>query len=210
MPRGAWPSRRGIATRWRRSPAAGLVLTAHPHQCLLLYPENAWVPIRDRILAAPSFDPRSAATKRVLLGNALDVTLDAAGRLLITPELREVAAFEKQVWLVGMGSHFEIWSDAGWKRQHEAAFEALVVDGAAARLRGLFFVSNGQPGAHVSVLLAEAVDALAIRADGVYVDGTFGRGGHSRAILEQLGPSGRLIALDRDPAAIAAGAAMLL
>ena len=58
---------------------------------------------------------------------------------------------------------------------------------------------------HVSVLLAEAVDALAIRADGVYVDGTFGRGGHSRAILERLGPAGRLIAFDRDPAAIASG-----
>ena len=69
-------------------------------------------------------------------------------------------------------------------------------------------MSYGQAGAHVSVLLAEAVDALAIRADGVYVDGTFGRGGHSRAILERLGPAGRLIALDRDPAAIAAGAAI--
>lgn len=69
-------------------------------------------------------------------------------------------------------------------------------------------MSNGQPGAHVSVLLAEAVDALAIRTDGVYVDGTFGRGGHSRAILERLGPNGRLIALDRDLAAIAAGAAI--
>jgi len=69
-------------------------------------------------------------------------------------------------------------------------------------------VTTGQPGAHVSVLLAEAVDALAIVADGTYVDGTFGRGGHSRAILEQLGPNGRLIALDRDQTAIAAGAAI--
>ena len=61
---------------------------------------------------------------------------------------------------------------------------------------------------HTTVLLQEAVDALAIRPDGVYVDGTFGRGGHSRAILEQLGPNGRLIAFDRDPQAIAAGAAI--
>ena len=60
---------------------------------------------------------------------------------------------------------------------------------------------------HVSVLLTEAVAALAIRPHGIYVDATFGRGGHSRAILAALGPSGRLIALDRDPAAIAAGAA---
>ena len=60
-------------------------------------------------------------------------------------------------------------------------------------------------GAHVSVLLAEAVDALAIRPDGIYVDGTFGRGGHSRALLARLGEQGRLIAFDRDPAAIEAG-----
>jgi 16S rRNA (cytosine1402-N4)-methyltransferase len=67
-------------------------------------------------------------------------------------------------------------------------------------------VSNS---AHVTVLLAEAVAALAIRPDGIYVDATFGRGGHSRAILAQLGPQGRLIALDRDPAAIAAGQELL-
>ena len=58
---------------------------------------------------------------------------------------------------------------------------------------------------HITVLLREATEALAIKPDGVYVDGTFGRGGHSRAILEQLGPNGRLIAIDRDPIAIEAG-----
>ena len=58
--------------------------------------------------------------------------------------------------------------------------------------------------AHRAVLLEESLDALALKPDGVYVDATFGRGGHSRAILERLGPSGRLIALDRDPQAIAA------
>jgi 16S rRNA (cytosine1402-N4)-methyltransferase len=57
---------------------------------------------------------------------------------------------------------------------------------------------------HTTVLLAEAIDALVTRPDGVYVDGTFGRGGHSRALLARLGPAGRLIAIDRDPQAIAA------
>ncbi len=57
---------------------------------------------------------------------------------------------------------------------------------------------------HRAVLLDEAVAALAIKADRVYVDATFGRGGHSRKILETIGPAGSLIALDRDQTAIAA------
>ena len=64
------------------------------------------------------------------------------------------------------------------------------------------------PAQHLTVLLREAVEALAIQPAGVYVDATFGRGGHSRAILAQLGPAGRLLALDRDPRAIEAAAAI--
>ena len=65
-------------------------------------------------------------------------------------------------------------------------------------------------GAHIPVLLHPAVDALAIdaRPDGTFVDATFGRGGHSRLILERLGPGGRLIAIDRDPDALAAAQAL--
>jgi len=123
--------RLAIPARHRDALAAAggrLVLTAHPHRCLLLYPEAAWEPIRDKILAAPSFDPRSAALKRILVGNARDCVVDSADRILVAPELRDTAELDKQVWLVGMGSHFEIWSDAGWRRQHETAFEALSGD----------------------------------------------------------------------------------
>jgi 16S rRNA (cytosine1402-N4)-methyltransferase len=59
---------------------------------------------------------------------------------------------------------------------------------------------------HRTVLLDEAVDALVTRPDGTYVDGTFGRGGHSRAVLARLGEAGRLIAFDKDPLAIATAA----
>ena len=57
---------------------------------------------------------------------------------------------------------------------------------------------------HTTVLLNEAIEAIATQPDGVYVDGTFGRGGHARALLAQLSPAGRLIAFDKDPDAIAA------
>ncbi|MFJ4371903.1 16S rRNA (cytosine(1402)-N(4))-methyltransferase RsmH [Pseudomonas japonica] len=61
---------------------------------------------------------------------------------------------------------------------------------------------------HITVLLNEAVEALSVRADGCYLDGTFGRGGHSRLILQNLGPDGRLLGFDKDPQAIATGQAL--
>jgi len=64
------------------------------------------------------------------------------------------------------------------------------------------------PRPHTTVLLHETVDAVLTKPDGLYVDGTFGRGGHSRLLLERLGPNGRLIAFDKDPDAIAAAEAI--
>lgn len=65
-------------------------------------------------------------------------------------------------------------------------------------------MDRGDEWQHTTVLLAEAIDSLLTTPDGVYVDGTFGRGGHSRALLARLSPHGRLIAFDRDPEAVAA------
>jgi 16S rRNA (cytosine1402-N4)-methyltransferase len=64
------------------------------------------------------------------------------------------------------------------------------------------------PGLHTTVLLTEAIEALVTRPDGVYVDGTFGRGGHTRALLARLQPAARVYAFDKDPEAIAAGAGL--
>ena len=61
---------------------------------------------------------------------------------------------------------------------------------------------------HTTVLLVEAVDAVVVRPDGLYVDGTFGRGGHSRALLARLSPAGRLVGFDKDPEAVAVGQAL--
>jgi MraZ protein len=99
-----------------------LVVTAHPHRCLLLYPQPAWEPIRAQILAAPSLQVESAMVRRLLVGFAEDVELDGAGRLLISPSLRQYAGLEKEIWLVGQGRHFEIWSAAGWQAQQDAIF----------------------------------------------------------------------------------------
>lgn len=119
----AVPSRHRDALSAAAGTSAGrLVVTAHPHRCLLLYPQSAWEPIRSQILAAPSLQADSAMVRRLLVGFAEDVDLDSAGRVLISPALRQYAGLEKEVWLVGQGSHFEIWSDAGWKAQQDAIF----------------------------------------------------------------------------------------
>ena len=107
---------------------APLVITAHPHRCLLVYPQNAWEPISQQIAAMPGLDPRTAALKRLLVGFAQTESLDAAGRALVAPSLRQWAALEKSLWLVGQGSHFELWSDAGWQKQQAAM---LALDGDA-------------------------------------------------------------------------------
>lgn len=97
--------------------AGQLVLTAHPHRCLLLYPQPAWEPIQAKIMSLSSFDRQSSALQRLLVGYAEDIELDSAGRLLISPVLREFAGLEKQAMLVGQGSHFELWSAEAWKTQ---------------------------------------------------------------------------------------------
>jgi MraZ protein len=101
----------------QNSPPSNLVLTAHPDGCLLLYPAAAWEPIRARVMSFPALDARFSVWKRLLVGFAEEVEVDAAWRVLISPELRKFGALEKQVMLVGQGSHFEIWNRDTWEKQ---------------------------------------------------------------------------------------------
>lgn len=94
-----------------------LVLTAHPHRCLLLYPAPAWEPIRARIMGFSSFDPQASLWKRLLVGFAEDLALDASGRVLVSPELRKHAGIDRDVMLLGQGSHFELWSTERWEAE---------------------------------------------------------------------------------------------
>ena len=97
--------------------AGNVVLTAHPHGCLLLYPQPAWEPIQAKLMALSSFDKQSSAFQRLLVGYAEDIVLDATGRLLVSSALRVFAGFEKEVMLVGQGSHFELWNIEAWRKQ---------------------------------------------------------------------------------------------
>ena len=83
-----------------------VTLTRHPHGCLLLFPRPVWEMHREQIAAWPM---SARAWQRIFLGNASDLDMDSAGRILISPELRNVAGLTRDVMLLGMGSHFEIW-----------------------------------------------------------------------------------------------------
>lgn len=109
--------------------AGGLVLTAHPHRCLLLYPQIAWEPIQSKLMALSSFDKQSSGLQRLLVGYAEDVELDGAGRFLVSSALRQFANLDKQIMLVGQGSHFELWNVDAWHAQLEHAIgnEELVI-----------------------------------------------------------------------------------
>ena len=98
-----------------------MTLTKHPHGCLLFFPRPVWEQHREQIAAWPM---SARAWQRIFLGNACDVELDSAGRILISPELRAAVGLEKEVMMLGMGSHFEIWDAAKL-----AADEALAVAG---------------------------------------------------------------------------------
>ena len=86
-----------------------LTLTRHPNGCLLLFPRSAWETFRLQIAAWPM---QAVSWKRIFLGNASDVELDSAGRILVAPELRNAVGLTREVMMLGMGSHFEIWDAA--------------------------------------------------------------------------------------------------
>ena len=93
-----------------------LTLTKHPEGCLMVFPRPAWEVFRDKVAALPM---SASGWKRIFLGNAQDVDIDGASRVLVAPELRAAAGLSKDVMLLGMGTHFELW-DAQRYAAHEA------------------------------------------------------------------------------------------
>ncbi len=93
-----------------------VTLTKHPHGCLLLFPRPVWEQHREQIANWPM---SARAWQRIFLGNACDVEMDSAGRILISPELRNAVGLTRDVMLLGMGSHFEVW-DAAKLEESEA------------------------------------------------------------------------------------------
>ena len=97
-----------------------ITITRHPDGCLLLFPRPVWEAHREQISAWPI---QARDWKRIFLGNAFDVELDGNGRVLIAPELRNAVGIQRDIMMLGMGSHFEIW-DTGRLAENEANAKA--------------------------------------------------------------------------------------
>lgn len=93
--------------------------------CLLIYPLNEWEEIQQKIEALPSFHPMTRRIQRLLIGHATDLEMDASGRILVPPLLRNYAGLEKHCILLGQGKKFELWNASSWDAcRHQYLLEA--------------------------------------------------------------------------------------
>ena len=177
-----------------------MLTIAPPDPCLALYPSATWVQFCERLEAVPRKDDRYRRSVRYLFAHTEEVGCDNQGRVVV-PALASRVRRHRTAGRLGRFADAHRNLGEGALRLPETA------RGRHARLHGRArAVECGVAMlSHVPVLVGPALEYLAIRPGGVYVDATFGAGGHARAILERLG-DGRLIALDADPRATAAGA----
>ena len=121
--------RLSVPTRFRdvlgASASGQLTITKHPHGCLMVFPRNEWEQFRQRIAALPM---QAQWWKRIFLGNAMDVEMDAAGRVLVAPELRLAAGISKDSVLLGMGAYFELWDAVTYAAQEAEQMKSEIPD----------------------------------------------------------------------------------
>lgn len=92
-----------------------VVVTAHTEErCLLVYPESQWQEILPKLENLPSFNKQARRIQRLMIGYATQLEMDANGRILLPPTLREYAGLEKKTMLIGQGKKFELWSEERW------------------------------------------------------------------------------------------------
>lgn len=113
--------RLAIPTRYRdelvRAAQGHVVITVNPvdqDHCLLLYPLPEWEEIERKLVKLPTLNAATRRLQRLLIGHATELELDGNGRILLPPPLREFAALDKAVVLIGQGNKFEVWDEAKW------------------------------------------------------------------------------------------------
>jgi MraZ protein len=87
---------------------------------LLIYPKHVWLPIEEAIMSRPTIDPEVRDLQRFLVGRSSEQELDAQGRVMLSPELREAAGLTKDVVLIALRHRFELWDAAKWDAKTSA------------------------------------------------------------------------------------------
>ena len=176
-----------------------------------VYPFEEWERIEQKLAGLSTFNP----TKKKFLERVnywgQQVEMDGQGRLLMPQLLRDAAQIKGEVAVLGNLTYLEVRNLEAFRKQieeqqftpedekHAQRAGHLVADGLDIPERG---GHGGAESGHVTVLLKEAIDFLAVRRGGTYIDATVGLGGHSYEIAKRLGAQGRLIGVDKDPAAL--------
>lgn len=125
--------RLAIPTRHRdrlSEPGRGVVVvTLNPlDRCLWIYPLPEWELVESKLMELSDFDRQSRRTKQIMRGHATECELDAQGRILLPPGLREFAALTRDVVLLGQGNKFELWDLEHWNRQCDEWLQSLGTD----------------------------------------------------------------------------------
>lgn len=139
MFRGEYPvtldtkGRLAMPSRYRerlKDQSGGLLIATvnRSDRCLLIYPMPEWEETEKRLMELPSFDPANRRLQILMVGHATDLEMDAQGRILIPPNLREYASLSRDAVLIGQANRFELWDEAHWKARRE---QWLQVDEAA-------------------------------------------------------------------------------
>ena len=125
-------------------------------------------------------------------------SLDKASRILIPGTLRDYANLSKKIIMSGQGRNFELWDESTWNKQLanlDALSKKEVIPIEISQLSLCQAIIQ-------SVMFDESIEGLNVKNNGIYIDATFGRGGHTRGILDQLNQSGKVIAFDQDIGAV--------
>jgi MraZ protein len=105
--------------RLREQSEGRVVVTIDRDQCLLLYPLPEWEKIERQLMSLPTLHAQARRLQRLMVGHATDLQLDAHGRLLLPPELREFAGLGRHAMLIGQGGRFELWDEARWLERRD-------------------------------------------------------------------------------------------
>lgn len=96
-----------------------LVITVDRDHCLLIYPLPEWEEIERKLVHLPNLDKQTRLLQRLLIGHATECELDGQNRILLPPPLRDFAALDKRVVLIGQGNKFELWDEQTWNERRD-------------------------------------------------------------------------------------------